>query len=91
MATRKALGWRTWSRSGCGQKVNWGATYANALASKTLPGAKLPVVARSDADALSLAVESLVGRGPRRHPPRGHGQHAGGLAPGRLIATGRIG
>ena len=46
-------------------KVNWGATYANALASKTLSGAKLPVVARSDADALSLAVESLVGRGPQ--------------------------
>jgi hypothetical protein len=44
-------------------KVNWGATYANALASKTLSGAKLPVVARSDADALSLVVESLVGRG----------------------------
>jgi hypothetical protein len=46
-------------------KVNWGATYANALASKTLSGAKLPVVARSDADALSLVVESLVGRGPQ--------------------------
>ena len=44
-------------------KVNWGATYANALASKTLAGAKLPVVAHTDADALSLAVESLVGRG----------------------------
>ena len=45
-------------------KVNWGATYANALASKTLSGAKLPVVAHTDADALSLVVESLVGRGP---------------------------
>jgi hypothetical protein len=45
-------------------KVNWGATYANALASKTLAGAKLPVVAHSDADALSLVIESLVGRGP---------------------------
>jgi hypothetical protein len=44
-------------------KVNWGATYANALASKTLAGAKLPVVAHTDADAFSLAVESLVGRG----------------------------
>jgi hypothetical protein len=44
-------------------KVNWGATYANALASKTLAGAKLPVVAHTDADALSLVIESLVGRG----------------------------
>ncbi len=45
-------------------KVNWGSTYANAMASKTLGGAKLPVVAHTDADALSLAVESLVGRRP---------------------------
>jgi hypothetical protein len=45
-------------------KVNWGATYANALASKTLSAAKLPVVAPTDADALSFAIESLVGRGP---------------------------
>jgi Lactate racemase N-terminal domain len=45
-------------------KVNWGATYANAVASKTLAGAKLPVVAHSDAIALSLVIESLVGRGP---------------------------
>lgn len=43
-------------------KVNWGATYANAMASKTLVGAKLPLVAPSDADALTLAIESLVGR-----------------------------
>ena len=45
-------------------KVNWGATYANALASKALSAAKLPVVADTDADAFSMAVESLVGRGP---------------------------
>ena len=45
-------------------KVNWGATYANALASKSLAGAKLPVVAHTDADALSYVVESLVGRAP---------------------------
>jgi hypothetical protein len=45
-------------------KVNWGATYANAVASKTLGGAKLPVVAPTDADALSLAIESMVGREP---------------------------
>ena len=36
-------------------KVNWGATYANALASKALSAAKLPVVADTDADAFSMA------------------------------------
>ena len=45
-------------------KVNWGATYANALASKALSAAKLPVVAHTDAGAFSMALESLVGRGP---------------------------
>jgi hypothetical protein len=45
-------------------KVNWGATYANALASKSLGGAKLPVVAHTDADAFSFVIESLVGREP---------------------------
>jgi len=46
-------------------KVNWAATYANAMASKSLPGARLPVVARNDADAVNLAFASLVAVGSR--------------------------
>ena len=46
-------------------KVNWAATYANAMASKSLPGARLPMVAPSDAQAVNLALASLVGLGER--------------------------
>lgn len=49
-------------------KVDWAATYANAMASKSLPGAKLPLVAPNDAEALRLALSSLVG--DRSGPPR---------------------
>jgi hypothetical protein len=49
-------------------KVSWPATYANAMASKSLPGARLPMVAPADADAVKLALASLVGVGSR--PPR---------------------
>jgi hypothetical protein len=45
-------------------KIDWGATYANARASKSLSGAKLPIVVESDADAFALASESLIGRDP---------------------------
>lgn len=44
-------------------KVDWPATYANAMASKSLPGARLPLVASDDAEALKLALASMVGRG----------------------------
>ena len=47
------------------KKIDWAATYANALASKALAGARLPMVARSDAEALSLAFSSVVGGGNR--------------------------
>ena len=46
-------------------KIDWAATYANAMASKALAGARLPMVARSDAEALSLAFGSVVGGGNR--------------------------
>lgn len=46
-------------------KIDWGATYANALASKSLGGARLPVVGKSDAEALGLAFASVVGGGTR--------------------------
>jgi hypothetical protein len=49
-------------------KIDWAATYANAMASKSLPGARLPMVARHDAEALELALASLVGSRPG--PPR---------------------
>ncbi len=42
-------------------KVDWGATYANAVASKSLAGARLPVVAGSDLEALTLATATLTG------------------------------
>ncbi|HTV12205.1 MAG TPA: hypothetical protein VME20_10125 [Acidimicrobiales bacterium] len=42
-------------------KVNWHYTYANARASKSLPGARLPMVATSDREAISDALGSLVG------------------------------
>ena len=41
-------------------KVDWGATYANVLASKALVNAKLPLVAESDEAALSIALSSLT-------------------------------
>ena len=46
-------------------KIDWGATYANAMASKSLSAARLPIVAKSDAEAISLALASLVGNGTR--------------------------
>jgi hypothetical protein len=42
-------------------KVDWGATYANAVASKSLAGARLPLVVGSDLEALSLATSTLTG------------------------------
>jgi hypothetical protein len=42
-------------------KVDWGATYANAVASKSLAGARLPVVVGSDLEALTLATGTLTG------------------------------
>jgi Domain of unknown function (DUF362) len=44
-------------------KIDWAATYANARASKSLSGARLPIVLGSDADAFQLAAESLIGLG----------------------------
>ena len=49
-------------------KVDWDATYANAIASKSLGGARLPVVVRSDLEALALAAATLTGAAPS--PPR---------------------
>ena len=49
-------------------KIDWEATYANAWASKSLSGAKLPIVVGSDAAAFDLAAGSLIGlaaKGPR--------------------------
>jgi hypothetical protein len=46
------------------RKIDWVPTTANALASKGLAGARLPMVAGSDLEALRLAGASLVGRGP---------------------------
>jgi len=46
-------------------KVSWAATYANAMASKSLPGARLPVVAPDDGQAVEMALASLVGVGSR--------------------------
>ena len=50
------------------RKVNWDYTYANALASKSLPGVRLPLVSPTDQEAISVALGSLVGdalQGPR--------------------------
>lgn len=44
-------------------KIDWGATYANAEASKSLAGAKLPFVVGNDMAALVLAMTSLTGIG----------------------------
>ena len=49
-------------------KIDWGATYANAVASKSLAGARLPVVVGNDLEALALAVSTLTGAGAG--PPR---------------------
>jgi hypothetical protein len=43
-------------------KIDWGATYANAKASRSLAGARLPIVVNNDLEALALAVSSLTGR-----------------------------
>jgi hypothetical protein len=43
-------------------KIDWPATASNAIASKSLVGAKLPLVAPSDLAALGIAGDSLVGR-----------------------------
>lgn len=43
-------------------KIDWVPTLANAIASKSLAAAKLPLVAPSDAEALRIAGDSLVGR-----------------------------
>ena len=42
-------------------KIDWEATYANALASKALVNARLPLVADSDVKALTVAMSSLIG------------------------------
>ncbi len=42
-------------------KVDWPATYANAIASKSLAGARLPVVVGSDLEALALASSTVIG------------------------------
>lgn len=47
-------------------KVNWAYTYANARASKALAGARLPLVAASDVDAIAVALASLVGENPHQ-------------------------
>lgn len=47
-------------------KVNWGYTYANARASKSLGGARLPLVAGNDLDAVAIALSSLVGEQPHQ-------------------------
>jgi Lactate racemase N-terminal domain len=46
-------------------KIDWVPTYANARTSKSLGGAKLPMVVGTDADALALATGTLVGREQR--------------------------
>jgi len=43
------------------QKIHWGHTYANAMASKSLGAARLPLVARTDEKAISVALMSVVG------------------------------
>jgi len=42
-------------------KIDWAATYANAQASRSLAGAKLPFVAGTDSQALALTIGSLTG------------------------------
>jgi hypothetical protein len=49
-------------------KVDWQATYANAMAAKSLENAKLPMVAGNDRVALSLALRSLTGRSEEAVP-----------------------
>jgi hypothetical protein len=49
-------------------KVDWDATYTNAVASKSLAGARLPVVVGSDLEALELATSTLTGA--ETVPPR---------------------
>jgi hypothetical protein len=49
-------------------KVDWSATYANAIASKSLAGARLPVVVGNDLEALTLAAGTLTGASTG--PPR---------------------
>ncbi len=44
-------------------KVDWEATYTNAVASKSLAGARLPVVVGNDLEALALATSTLTGAG----------------------------
>jgi hypothetical protein len=44
------------------QKIDWVPTTANALASKGLAGARLPMVVASDLAAMRIAVASMVGR-----------------------------
>jgi hypothetical protein len=44
-------------------KVDWDATYTNAVASKSLAGARLPVVVGNDLEALALATSTLTGAG----------------------------
>jgi hypothetical protein len=50
------------------QKIDWGATYANAVASKSLAGARLPVVVGDDLEALKMTTSTLIGTGSA--PPR---------------------
>jgi hypothetical protein len=44
--------------------VDWQATYTNEVAARLIEGARLPLVALDDQDALAVAVHSLGRRGP---------------------------
>ena len=57
-------------------KVDWPATYANAIVSKSLAGARLPVVVGSDLEALALASSTVIGAATAAAPHGRHGEHA---------------
>ncbi|MHB1712337.1 MAG: nickel pincer cofactor-dependent isomerase, group 22 [Acidimicrobiales bacterium] len=42
-------------------KIDWQATYLNAITSKSLGGCRLPLVAKNDRDALEIALASVFG------------------------------
>ena len=44
--------------------IDWHATYTNEVAARLIEGARLPLVAVDDEDAIAVAVHSLGRRGP---------------------------
>jgi hypothetical protein len=47
------------------ERVNFAATYANVIAATYLEGGAVPIVMRTDGDAVRLAVKTLIGVRPR--------------------------